>query len=421
MSPHLSLDTIDLPPGLLRDGEPDVTDLLPTVSDPGIGVLQPILVRPGPVQGRYQLIAGKRRLTAARLSGHPTIPAEVRDLSDAQARIAELTENLARRDLPAHREAEGVVELIRLRFDEQGMTLPPEEVRRILWRLSNERRGNVEERMTHGVENEVVQAVFTQIGRSFAAFVTGTLPALSWPENVREALERGLPKSAGQQLAQIKDDTLRAEALRRVEEGERPREVKAELLQGAREHRQLERDLTEAERLGTWPRDGGWLLPDLTLDVPAPSGMDVVPRSALIEELLSRARVQPGERVCLVYADLPDVLAALRYGVQVWSANPAPRFDGEPTRTPSGADLTLLVWRRDRPAEYGLTGEDAPPSSQILNLEEWLVAPGDLGRRGLLISVRDLAEATHLPRPHVLVGVEGTPGGNRAHTIFFSD
>jgi ParB family transcriptional regulator, chromosome partitioning protein len=62
------------------------------------GVLQPILVRPLP-DGRYQLIAGERRLRASRIAGADTIPALVEQIDDETALEIALIENLQREDL----------------------------------------------------------------------------------------------------------------------------------------------------------------------------------------------------------------------------------------------------------------------------------------------------------------------------------
>ncbi len=63
------------------------------------GVVQPILVRRTAAEGRFQLIAGERRLRAARLAGLENIPAVTRELDDRQALELALTENLLRQDL----------------------------------------------------------------------------------------------------------------------------------------------------------------------------------------------------------------------------------------------------------------------------------------------------------------------------------
>jgi ParB family chromosome partitioning protein len=62
------------------------------------GVVQPILVR-AIADGRYQLIAGERRLLASRKAGKATIPAIVRQASDGQAMEMTIIENLQRADL----------------------------------------------------------------------------------------------------------------------------------------------------------------------------------------------------------------------------------------------------------------------------------------------------------------------------------
>jgi len=62
------------------------------------GILQPIIVRScGPA--RYELVAGERRLRAARLAGLETVPALVRELTDQESFETALIENLQRQDL----------------------------------------------------------------------------------------------------------------------------------------------------------------------------------------------------------------------------------------------------------------------------------------------------------------------------------
>lgn len=62
------------------------------------GVLQPIIVRPsGP--DRYEIVAGERRWRASQMAGRRTVPALIRDLSDAEAVEIALLENLRREDL----------------------------------------------------------------------------------------------------------------------------------------------------------------------------------------------------------------------------------------------------------------------------------------------------------------------------------
>ena len=67
------------------------------------GVVQPIILRP---RGqRYELVAGERRLRAARLAKLERLPAIVRILSDEQALELSLVENIQREDLNALEQA----------------------------------------------------------------------------------------------------------------------------------------------------------------------------------------------------------------------------------------------------------------------------------------------------------------------------
>ncbi len=74
------------------------------------GLIEPIVVRKS--TGRtFQLVAGERRLRAAALAGWEKIPAIVRELTDADALVLQLVENLQRRDLNAIEKAQGIKQL----------------------------------------------------------------------------------------------------------------------------------------------------------------------------------------------------------------------------------------------------------------------------------------------------------------------
>ncbi|MCL2661320.1 MAG: ParB/RepB/Spo0J family partition protein, partial [Acidobacteriaceae bacterium] len=62
------------------------------------GVVQPILVR-SIGMGKFQLIAGERRLLASKKAGKATIPAIVRQAADEQVLEMTIVENLQRADL----------------------------------------------------------------------------------------------------------------------------------------------------------------------------------------------------------------------------------------------------------------------------------------------------------------------------------
>ena len=72
------------------------------------GLLQPLVVRLSPeAPGRYELIAGERRLRAVGRLGWTDVPVVIREASDETLLILALVENLQREALNALEEAEG--------------------------------------------------------------------------------------------------------------------------------------------------------------------------------------------------------------------------------------------------------------------------------------------------------------------------
>jgi ParB family transcriptional regulator, chromosome partitioning protein len=118
------------------------------------GILQPLIVTPGDDPGQFILIAGERRLRAARLIGLVTVPVIVREVSDLQRLELALIENIQREDLS------------------------PLETARAFQQLVDE---------FHLTHDEVAQ----KVGKSRVT-VTNTLRLLKLPEKVQEALRSGL-------------------------------------------------------------------------------------------------------------------------------------------------------------------------------------------------------------------------------------
>lgn len=95
---HIPIDDISPNPRQPRSSfdETRLAELAESIKSHG--VLQPILVRTLP-NGKYELVAGERRLRAARIASLAAIPAIVRDFSESDATEAALIENLQRDDL----------------------------------------------------------------------------------------------------------------------------------------------------------------------------------------------------------------------------------------------------------------------------------------------------------------------------------
>lgn len=124
----------DLPVGLIRPNpnqprkrfDPgSITALARSIAD--AGVVQPLIVRPLP-DGRYELIAGERRLRAAREAGLEAVPALVRDEDEVRRLETALIENVAREDLNPVDEARACAALV------EDLGLTKEELARRLGR-----------------------------------------------------------------------------------------------------------------------------------------------------------------------------------------------------------------------------------------------------------------------------------------------
>ena len=94
--------------------EPELAELEASIRSSGL--LQPIVVRAS--GGKWELVAGERRLRAVTRLGWTEIPAVVRDFDDRAMLTLALVENLQRADLNPLEEAEGYQRLI----DEFGLT-----------------------------------------------------------------------------------------------------------------------------------------------------------------------------------------------------------------------------------------------------------------------------------------------------------
>jgi ParB family transcriptional regulator, chromosome partitioning protein len=113
---EIPLDAIDPNPHQPRQrfDERSIASLVDSIA--AHGVLQPVVVIEA--AGRYQLVAGERRVRAARLAGLSGIPAVVRSADEQQQLALALVENIQRADLNAMDEARA----FRLLIDDFGLT-----------------------------------------------------------------------------------------------------------------------------------------------------------------------------------------------------------------------------------------------------------------------------------------------------------
>ena len=237
------------------------------------GVLQPLLVRPLG-DGRYAIVAGERRYRAARMAGLSEVPVRVVELSEKEARLLALVENLQREDLNPYEETVGV--LARLSED---LGKPVEEVVGLLHRMQNEKRGKATQNVLGSPEARRVEEVFKALGRmTWESFVQARLPLLSLPEDLKAALEEGaIPYTAALELKKVKDEASRKVLLEEARAGLSLRELRARVREVLRKEK--------APR--PWYREVGERLLRLDLEALPPERRALVERKLKeLEELL---------------------------------------------------------------------------------------------------------------------------------------
>lgn len=110
---HLPVDKIAPHPGNVREDLGDLTELAATIREHGI--LQPLTVTEHPTDyERFLLLAGHRRLAAAKLVGVDAVPVIIRhglDYEDAEQLVVMLVENCQRQDLNPIERAEAYAAL----------------------------------------------------------------------------------------------------------------------------------------------------------------------------------------------------------------------------------------------------------------------------------------------------------------------
>jgi ParB family chromosome partitioning protein len=135
------------------------------------GILEPLLVRP---KGKgYELVAGERRLTAAKELKLETVPVAIRDLDDHTARILMLLENLQREDLEPLEEAAALEELLKDQGD-GGMTQ-----QELAKKLSKSQPWVANRLRLNKAPAEVKK--FLEKGKISAQHVMVLLPFVEWP------------------------------------------------------------------------------------------------------------------------------------------------------------------------------------------------------------------------------------------------
>ena len=183
------------------------------------GLIEPIIVRPQK-NGRFQLIAGERRLRAIKDYTNMTIiQAKVADVDDLQARRISAAENSLREDLSAIESIEATIKIIDVEMEKEPEYLtvgktPLERVVKLLSKLDSIRRSKERGSVVLDAEKDLsykyvgqVESIFQNLPKhlEWQSFLNNDLLLLTdIPLIVQEAsVKHGLNKAQTKALARL--------------------------------------------------------------------------------------------------------------------------------------------------------------------------------------------------------------------------
>jgi ParB family chromosome partitioning protein len=105
----IPLDKLDPNPEQPRTEFGDLTELTASIAEKG--VLEPLLVKPNRLTGRWMIIAGERRYRSSLLAGLKEVPCVEMEVDDGTIAEIALIENMQRKDLTIWEEADGLLAL----------------------------------------------------------------------------------------------------------------------------------------------------------------------------------------------------------------------------------------------------------------------------------------------------------------------
>jgi ParB family chromosome partitioning protein len=105
----IGIDQLDPNPLQPRVEIGDLSELISSVKEHG--VLEPLLVKPSSIKGRWMIIAGERRWRAATAAGLREVPCIEKDVDEEVVAEIALIENMQRKDLTPWEEADGLAAL----------------------------------------------------------------------------------------------------------------------------------------------------------------------------------------------------------------------------------------------------------------------------------------------------------------------
>jgi ParB family chromosome partitioning protein len=215
-------------------------------------LLQPIVVRK--IADGYERIAGFRRVEAVKLLGWEQIPAVVLDeVSDEEAMLIMLSENMQREDLNPYDQTIGILQYIALSL---GMDI--EAVKKLLYRFRNADSGVLKglDDKTYS-QREQMEQITQRLGNISVSTLINRLKIFSLSPKVLDALKEGhIGYSAAQEINKLGDEGRITLLIDEVLQEKLPlREIK----QRVKTHKAKPNKKTDSKLFYTLSDEGGWV------------------------------------------------------------------------------------------------------------------------------------------------------------------
>ena len=213
---HLTQDVllIDIENPLFHDrttiSESSIQGLAENIKQ--VGLINPIILRKKS-NGKYERVAGFRRIEAVKKLGWDRINSIILDIDEKLALLIMLSENIQREDLNPYDEVLSLLQLIAVNLD-----LTEDEVKSLLYKIKNYVSGNIKELTEDEIETkEIINQILSKTGKyNFQGFIN-RLRILNLNHLIIDSLrKKEIQYSHAIQLNKIKDENLLVNLINRV-------------------------------------------------------------------------------------------------------------------------------------------------------------------------------------------------------------
>lgn len=188
--------------------EEDINSLAENISQ--VGLINPVILRKK-INGKYERIAGFRRIESVKKLGWNKIPAIVLDIDDKSALLIMLSENIQRENLNPYDEVLSLLQLIAVNLE-----LSEENVKSLLYKIKNYISGNIDNLSEEEKEiKTVIDNILSKTGKyNFQGFIN-RLRVLNLNPSIINALrEKKIQYSHAVQLNKVKDENILLELIK---------------------------------------------------------------------------------------------------------------------------------------------------------------------------------------------------------------